>query len=112
VPDPDDAALATHRAQIAKALKAGLPTDWRARAYEDADVRRIVAALQALPSYALEARLRLAGFTLEPYVHPDAPEIEQSCSTCMYYESHRRYCNLPELKLGVEPEWSCVLWRI
>jgi hypothetical protein len=110
--DPDDAALARHREDIGAALKHGLATDWKARAYEDADVRRVVAALQALPADALERKLRTAGFTLEPYVHPEAPEIEQSCSTCMYYEPHRRYCNLPELKLGVEPEWSCILWRI
>ncbi|MFZ5541478.1 MAG: hypothetical protein ACOY5V_17245 [Pseudomonadota bacterium] len=110
--DPDDAVLARQREDIAAALKRGLATDWQARAYEDADVRRVVAALQALPADALERKLRTAGFTLEPYAHPDAPEIEQACRTCMYYESHRRYCNLPELKLGVEPEWSCILWRI
>lgn len=110
--EPDEATLARHRADIAAALQGGLPTDWRQRAYEDAEVRRVVVALQAVPAEALEDKLRLGGFTLEPYVHPDAPEIEQACSTCMYYEPHRRYCNLPELKLGVEPQWSCILWRI
>ena len=39
-------------------------------------------------------------------------DIEQACETCMYYKVHRRYCELPELELPVEPEWSCRLWRI
>jgi hypothetical protein len=25
---------------------------------------------------------------------------------------HRRFCELPELMLPVEPQWSCRLWRI
>lgn len=93
-------------------LTAGLQTDWQLRAYEDADVRKLVAALQMVPSDDIKEKLRLTGFTLIPYVHEEAPDIDQACSTCMYYEVHRKYCNLPELKLGVEPEWSCILWRI
>ena len=100
------------REAVRRALQGGLQTRWRQRAYDDADVRRTVAELQGLPAHELDARLRVAGFTLEPYVGPEDPEIEQACGTCMYYESHRRYCNLPELKLGVEPQWSCILWRV
>jgi hypothetical protein len=37
--------------------------------------------------------------------------IEQACETCMF-QGHRRYCELPEFELAVEPEWSCRLWRI
>ena len=95
-----------------KALLGGLETRWRERAYDDADVRRTVAELQGVAADRLEDKLRIAGFTLSPYVGAEEPGIEQACRTCMYYESHRRYCNLPELKLGVEPEWSCVLWRV
>jgi hypothetical protein len=76
------------------------------------DVRRIVAELQSVAVDCLEDKLRIAGFTLSPHVSEIEPEIEQACRTCMYYESHRKYCNLPELKLGVEPEWSCILWRV
>jgi len=108
----DEPRLQAQRGAIADALRGGLPTLWRQRAYNDNEVRRVVDALQALPAHDLHGRLRLAGFTLAPYVGEEDPDISQSCSTCMYYESHRRYCNLPELKLGVEPEWSCVLWRI
>jgi hypothetical protein len=108
----DDAGLLTQRAAIADALSHGLSTDWRQRAYSDREIRRVVEGLQDLAPDDLKGRLRIAGFTLEPYQGEGDPEIEQSCNTCMYYESHRRYCNLPELKLGVEPQWSCVLWRI
>lgn len=38
--------------------------------------------------------------------------IEHACATCLYYERHRRFCNLPELMLPVEAEWSCIVWRI
>lgn len=108
----DDADLMYQRDAVGAALRRGLVTGWQQRAYTDADIRRTTDALQALKSDDVLGRLRVAGFTLNPYVGEEQPEIEQSCSTCMYYESHRRYCNLPELKLGVEPQWSCVLWRI
>jgi hypothetical protein len=108
----DAARLERERRAIEDALSNGLATDWPSRAYDDADVRRVVAALQAVPADAVNDKLRIAGFTLEPYAHPDMPEIEQACHTCMYFEPHRRWCNLPELELGVEPQWSCILWRI
>jgi len=108
----DETQLQYQRDLIAHALTAGLATEWQRRAYSDAEIRPVVDALQALAADDLTGRLRIAGFTLTPYVGPEDPEIEQACSTCMYYESHRRYCNLPELKLGVEPAWSCILWRV
>lgn len=108
----DETAWDAQRQAILQALQDGLPTRWRERAYTDEQVRRLVAELQDLPPEPLSARLSAAGFTLRPHVDPEAPDIEQSCRTCMYFEAHHRYCNLPELKLGVEPDWSCVLWRV
>lgn len=32
--------------------------------------------------------------------------------TCMYFLVHRKWCDLPELSVPVEPEWWCRLWRI
>ncbi len=104
--------LDQQRSAIGSELADGLQTDWQERAYTDAEIRRVVQALQALAADDLQGRLRIAGFTPTPYVAAEDPEIEQSCSTCMYYEAHRRYCALPELTMAVEPEWSCVLWRI
>ncbi len=42
----------------------------------------------------------------------DDERVEHACRTCLYYEKHRRFCNLPELMLPVEPEWSCIVRRI
>ncbi len=107
--------LDRQRSEISQLLASGLQTDWQQRAYTDAEIRRVVQALQAVQALRagdLQSELRIAGFTPTPYVAAEDPEIEQSCSTCMYYEAHRRYCALPELAMAVEPEWSCVLWRI
>jgi hypothetical protein len=108
----DDRELDAQRQAIDAMLRGGLATDWQTRAYSDAEIRRVIDALQALAPDDITGRLVIAGFTLEPYVGDEDPEIEQSCRTCMYYEAHRRWCNLPELRLGVEPQWSCCLWRV
>jgi hypothetical protein len=100
------------RMKVEAMLAAGPDTDWKQRAYTGADIQRVLAALSALAPDDVNGKLRVAGFTVKPYVGAEDPEIEQSCRTCMYYEAHRRYCALPELKLPVEPEWSCILWRI
>ena len=109
---PDELTLNARRRQIAALLRNGLATDWRQRAYAHAEIMQRTAALQALPADALPDKLMIAGFTLSPYVDQADPEIEQSCRTCMYFEVHKRWCNLPELQLGVEPDWSCNLWRV
>jgi hypothetical protein len=57
----------------------------------------------------LEKKLVIAGFTDHTIETEDMP---QPCETCMYYKVHARFCDLPELMLPVEPEWSCRLWRI
>ena len=104
--------LLAQRDAIAAALSGGLVTNWAQRAYSDADIHRAIDNLQALALDDLLGRLRLGGAMLGPYAGEEDPEIDQACSTCMYYELHRCWCNLPELKLGVEPEWSCILWRV
>ena len=105
----DDAAL---REQIGQLLRDGLRTEWRDRADSSEAVNRIVAQLAAVPPGDHAALLRIAGFMLTPFQPQDADDISQACETCMYYALHRRFCDLPELQLPVEPEWSCRLWRI
>ena len=96
-----------------QALLGGLPTEAAHRAYTSEAVAAVTGRLQGLAADDLEAKLALAGFLPAPYIEPDDEDgIEQSCATCMYFERHRRFCALPELMLPVEPEWSCVLWRI
>jgi len=105
----DDATLR----QMALLLDGGLQTRWQARAYSAEAVAEVLVRLQPLAPPDLHGKMVQAGFTRLPYVDPeDADGIEQSCATCMYFERHRGWCDLPELMLPVRPEWSCVLWRI
>lgn len=105
----DDAVL---RARLAKLLHGGLQTDWQQRAYTSEDVNRVVARLQAVAPTDYEAKLKIAGVTAQPYRPLEDSELEQCCATCMYFERNRQFCDLPELAIPVEEQWSCVLWRI
>lgn len=104
--------LENQRTRIRDLLAGGLDTHWRQRAYSDNERLPVVQALQLLTADDVENKLRIAGFLPTPYVGAEDPGIEQSCSTCMYFDAHQRHCTLPELMLAVEPEWSCILWRI
>jgi hypothetical protein len=96
------------RETIERLLGDGLEPDWAQRADDDAKIRQVIRRLRAGDG-DLESKLAIAGFTLKAVEHGG---IEQACETCMYYLVHRRYCELPELDLPVEAEWSCNLWRI
>ena len=104
--------LEVQRRQIAQLLGDGLATQWQHRAYDDAKIARVLRNLSELAPDDVAGKISISGFTLNPYIGNEDPDLEQACSTCMYFEAHRRYCSLPELKLAAEPKWSCVLWRI
>ena len=97
------------RARIADMLASGLETEVWPRAGTSEEVNEIVARLQVEAGDDLEKKLIVAGFTDHTI---EADEIEQPCETCMYYKVHAKFCELPELMVPVEPEWSCRLWRI
>lgn len=97
------------RAKIADMLSSGLETEVWPRAGTSEEVNEIVARLQVEAGDDLEKKLVIAGFTDHTI---EADEIEQPCETCMYYKVHAKFCDLPELMVPVEPEWSCRLWRI
>lgn len=99
----------TLRTIIAEKLKAGLKTEVYPRAETSEMVNDFVARLQNEAGDDLDKKLIISGFT--DYT-VEAHEIEQPCETCMYYQTHNKFCDLPELMLPVEPEWSCRLWRI
>ena len=63
--------------------------------------------LRQLEPGDLKSKLVIGGFLDHPY-GPD----KQRCMECMYYLVHRRWCDLPELAVPVEPDWWCRLWRI
>lgn len=100
------------RLKLLTLLDSGLETQWQDRAQSSEGVNAVVARLQQLEPTDYPGKLITAGFTPDPYVSPEEGDIDQSCATCMYFERHRQFCDLPELKLPVMPEWSCVLWRI
>jgi hypothetical protein len=97
------------RSEAPALLGSGLETEVEPRAYTSELVNETVARLQQLAAGDIEGKLRVAGFTLHAYV---SDGLDQACETCMYYLTHRKFCELPELALPVEPTWSCKLWRI
>ncbi len=97
------------RKDIAQRLAAGLETEVWPRAGTSEEVNDIVNRLQVEAGEDLEKKLIISGFTNYTV---EADDLEQPCETCMYYKVHAKFCDLPELMLPVEPEWSCRLWRI
>lgn len=99
------------RGQLEKLLQGGLETEWKERAYTSEAVNDIVARLRTIQSDDHVAKLTVAGFTDHVY-RSSEEDIVQACETCMYYVMHRQFCDLPELRIPVKPQWSCRLWRI
>ncbi|MEQ8503902.1 MAG: hypothetical protein RIB80_01155 [Rhodospirillales bacterium] len=97
------------REQIRSKLSGGLDTEVWPRAETSEMVNELVGRLKTEAVDDLDAKLVISGFT-DNTIEVDG--LEQPCETCMYYLVHRRFCELPELMLPVEPEWSCRLWRI
>jgi hypothetical protein len=96
------------RAEISALLRDGLQTEVWPRAETSQDVNALVQRLRT-DAPDLRDKLIAAGFT-DHVITADG--LEQPCETCMYYVVSRRFCELPELMLPVDPDWSCRLWRI
>ena len=105
-PTPENDAL---RNEIARMLAAGIDAEVWPRAETSEMVNDIVGQLRHGATGDTKAKLVIAGYTDHMI---EAGGMEQSCETCMYYLVHRKFCELPELMLPVEPQWSCRLWRI
>lgn len=88
-------------------MAGGLHTETEPFPETQKEFAEILDRLRVLPPDDVEGRLVIGGFTDRPY-GPD----NQRCMECMYYLVHRRWCDLPELSLPVEPDWWCRLWRI
>jgi hypothetical protein len=100
--------LAADRVEIRAVLERGLATEVYPRADTHEASQAVIGRLRASDG-DIATKLIIAGFTLTAIDHGG---IDQACETCMYYLVHRRHCELPELDLPVDPEWSCRLWRI
>jgi|SRR5690242_8332884 hypothetical protein len=95
------------RQRIAQMLARGLKTQTEPFPETDREFSQILVQLKDLPPNDLEGKLVVSGFTDTPY-GPD----DMRCQECMYYLVHRKWCDLPELAVPVEPNWWCRLWRI
>lgn len=96
------------RAEIGALLRGGLKTEVWPRTETSQEVNALVQRLRT-DAADLRDKLIAAGFT-DHVVTVDG--LEQPCETCMYFVVSRRFCELPELMVPVEPDWSCRLWRI
>ncbi len=95
------------RKQIGQMLADGLKTQREPFPENNHEFNAVLASLKELDQDDLRAKLVLSGFTNYPY-----GEDRMRCQECMYYLVHRRWCDLPELAVPVEPDWWCRLWRI
>lgn len=95
------------REQIGAILAGGLKTQTEPFPETGREFAQVLDELARLPKGDLSAKLVVSGFTDKPY-GPD----RMRCQECMYYLVHRKWCDLPELAVPVEPEWWCRLWRI
>jgi hypothetical protein len=95
------------RDRIGKMLGDGLKTETEPFPEDGQAFGKLLNALRELDPNDLKGKLVLSGFTDKPY----GPE-QMRCQECMYYLVHRKWCDLPELAVPVEPDWWCRLWRI
>lgn len=95
------------REKIGRMLADGLKTQTEPFPENDTQFGQLLAGLRELDPKDLKAKLVLSGFTDVPY-----GEDRMRCQECMYYLVHRKWCDLPELAVPVEPDWWCRLWRI
>jgi hypothetical protein len=95
------------RETIGEALANGLETQVEPFPTTEKEFAEIATELRALPRDAIEAKLIIGGFK----DHPHGPDSWR-CADCVYYLANRKWCDLPELALPVEPDWYCRLWRM
>jgi hypothetical protein len=95
------------RKQIATLLAAGLATVVEPFPPTEKEFGEIVAELRSLDPSDLKGKLVVSGFIDHPY----GPESWR-CADCIYYLARRKWCDLPELAVPVEPDWYCRLWRM
>ena len=93
--------------EITEMLANGLQTQTEPFPESVKEFETILTELRALPSDDLKGRLEIGGFVNHPY-----GPMEARCQECIYFLVHKKWCDLPELSVPVEPEWWCRLWKI
>jgi hypothetical protein len=92
---------------IADLLESGLETEVEPFPETEKEFAEIVLRLRALDPTDLKGKLVVGGFL----DHPWGPE-NLRCMECINFLVNRKWCDLPELAVPVEPDWYCKLWRI
>ena len=95
------------RDRVTHMLASGLATEIEPFPITEREFGAITSELRKLDPDDVEGKLVVGGFLDHPY-GPD----NWRCMECIYYLVNRRWCDLPELSLPVEPEWYCRLWRM
>jgi hypothetical protein len=95
------------RAEITELLRAGLVTHVEPFPPTEREFAAILAQLRSLAPDDLVGRLVIGGFKDRPHGAEN-----WRCADCIYYLANRRWCDIPELALPVEPDWYCRLWRM
>lgn len=97
------------RKAIADILASGLRTHVEPFPETDQDFAQLVRILRQLDAHDLWGRLVEGGFANSPQ---DFDGVRMRCQECIYFLPNRRWCDLPELPIPVEPDWFCRLWRM
>ena len=97
----------TLRDAIGRMMEDGLQTQTEPFPEDTRAFGNLLDELRKLDPDDLKEKLVISGFVDKPY-GPD----QMRCQECMYYLVHRKWCDLPELAVPVEPNWWCRLWRI
>jgi hypothetical protein len=95
------------RKLITDLLASGLETRVEPFPITEREFGEVAIELRALDRDDIKKKLVIGGFTNHPY-GPD----NWRCMECIYYLVNRRWCDLPELAVPVEPDWYCKLWRM
>jgi len=95
------------RYKIARMLANGLETQVEPFPPTEKEFADITSELRSLPPDDLKGRLVIGGFLDHPYGRDN-----WRCADCIYYLANRKWCDLPELAVPVEPDWYCKLWRM
>ncbi len=105
----DNAGLDLLRMRIGSALVGGFKTTMFPFPETHIEFQQILDELGRLPHEDLMSRLDVGGFAAHPVTIDNGV---QRCQECIYYLPHRKWCDLPELPVPVEPNWWCRLWKI
>ena len=92
---------------IAEMLSSGLQTQVEPFPETEKEFAGLLVELRALAPDDLKGKLVIGGFLDHPY-GPD----KMRCMECIYFLVNRKWCDLPELAVPVEPDWYCRLWRM